>query len=331
MEACHVAAQGRRSLPRAARLARETRNIADRTGDAYLLGWAITADGFVDYFGSRLESSLQRFRLAEETWRGQEVSTVWEIAQARLFRLFSLLHMGAIAELSAEYDRYFRDAQRRGDRYVETTLRRSCNVVFLAAGQPEQAREVLAGASWTPPEGGYHVQHWFELKALGELALYERTASRALSESQLEFDEVARSLLTHVQFVRAESRWLRGRVLLAATGYGPSRLEEVQGLVRQLERERVGYASVWALLLSAGIAAQKGNTDSAIARLRNSLRVAERQSFALAASAARIRCGHLLGGDEGRTLVEVGELWMKEQGIAEPERLLDVVAPGFHH
>jgi len=59
-----------------------------------------------------------------------------------------------------------------GDRFTEASLRFNLNAVFLARDQPELALEELSRVSWMPPEGGYHVQHWYAEQARAEHALY---------------------------------------------------------------------------------------------------------------------------------------------------------------
>ena len=49
----------------------------------------------------------------------------------------------------------------------------------------------------------------------------------------------------------------------------------------------------------------------------------------LYAAAARRRLGEMLGGDEGRALVETADAWMRSETIVNPERMTEVFAPGF--
>ena len=44
---------------------------------------------------------------------------------------------------------------------------------------------------------------------------------------------------------------------------------------------------------------------------------------------ARRRRGELLGGEEGRALVEAANAWMTEQTIKSPTRMTEMLAPGF--
>ena len=60
-------------------------------------------------------------------------------------------------------------------------------------------------------------------------------------------------------------------------------------------------------------------------RAESGLRSAE---MALHLAAARRRRGELVGGDEGRGLVEESNAWMTGQGIRNPDRMSLLLAPG---
>jgi hypothetical protein len=51
--------------------------------------------------------------------------------------------------------------------------------------------------------------------------------------------------------------------------------------------------------------------------------------LALFDAAARRRLGELLGGDEGAALVRKATTWMEAQGVVNPERITELLAPGF--
>ena len=50
--------------------------------------------------------------------------------------------------------------------------------------------------------------------------------------------------------------------------------------------------------------------------------------MALYAAAARRCRGVLLGGEEGRVLVEAADAWMRDERIRNPERMTAMLAPG---
>jgi len=68
---------------------------------------------------------------------------------------------------------------------------------------------------------------------------------------------------------------------------------------------------------------------SAVKLLRESAAAFEAIQFKLSAAATNRQLGRLLGGDEGRALVERGDATMKEEGIVRPDRVAAMLAPGF--
>ena len=53
--------------------------------------------------------------------------------------------------------------------------------------------------------------------------------------------------------------------------------------------------------------------------------------MALFDAAAHRRLGELLGGDEGAALARKATSWMEAQGIVNPTRITELLAPGFSH
>jgi hypothetical protein len=49
----------------------------------------------------------------------------------------------------------------------------------------------------------------------------------------------------------------------------------------------------------------------------------------LYAAAARRRLGQLLGGDQGRGMIDQADVWMTGQGIKNPARVTAMLVPGF--
>lgn len=314
-EACFLASQGGRRASIAKRLAGEVASLA---GDEPLLrAWARTAAGFCAYFGGHFAAAAASFADAERQFADRTVGTSWELNTVRLLRLWSLLRVGSLAEVRESYGDAARNALRRGDRYVATTLRRSCSVIWLAADEPERARRELERASW--PAQGFHLQHWYELKARAELALYEGVAAEAWPALAADFDRFDRSLVPRVELVGREATWLRARLQLAAGA--PGAIRRAERAAARLRRSRLGYAEVWAGLLEGAATAARGEPARAAALLRAVVPRARLADMHAAAAAATYGA-ELLGGD--------GELpaWFAAEGVVAPRRFLGIALPG---
>ena len=100
-------------------------------------------------------------------------------------------------------------------------------------------------------------------------------------------------------------------------------------MVRRLRRDDVSYAQVWSRLLAAGVASQSGDQSEAVSHLRAAVELAQRYELPLCEACARLRLAALIGGHEATTVARPARAWMAAQKVARPERLLEVVAPGF--
>ena len=97
----------------------------------------------------------------------------------------------------------------------------------------------------------------------------------------------------------------------------------------QLERESLACVGAWARFLRAGIARLKGDDVSAAALLGEAGAISAEHDMPFCAAVAARRRGQLIGGDEGEALVKQAEESMRGDGVVNPERMSDVVAPGF--
>ncbi|MBI4508667.1 MAG: protein kinase [Deltaproteobacteria bacterium] len=334
-ESVYVGSQGSRGASRARKLARAAREISGAQGDPYLSAWDAASEGIVDFLAGEFPSAAEKLVEAEIRFRDRTTGNAWELGTVRLILLGALRHLGGFRELKRRFDEYARDAARRGDRYFETSLTRAYNATWLVEDKVAEARRDLERKSWTPPERGYHMQHWYGLRAHGELALYAGETAGAMARLGPSFAALGPALLLRVQLVRTESAWLRGRLALAEAaarnddGQASRMLATARSAAKELLREGVNHASTWAALLQAAVLTLEGKTERAIGRLRETIALAETGSLLPCAAAARYRLGELLGGVEGKALVGQAEASMAEAGSRNPVRLFEVMAPGF--
>jgi hypothetical protein len=215
-EALYRGAEGKGGLRRARRLLNLSRQICQGSDNPYLMAWTEFADGCLRFFEGHYQAAADILQMAETRFRQQTAGTVWELNNTRLFYIFSLRHRGVWAQMRERLEQYMLDAERRGDRYVLSTLGRYGCILFLVEDRPDKVRPRLQEATWLPAQSDYHLQHWYELIELGELALYQGRAPEALEELAPKLGQLSRSLLPRVQLVRVMTHWLRGRLALDA-------------------------------------------------------------------------------------------------------------------
>lgn len=326
-EAIFYSAEGGAGMVRARRLLDEAMSIAADQNSPDLDVWLEMAEGMLGMFDGRFADTLVHLDRAEQVLR-DEVGNTWELNNIRVFRLQILRFAGRFTHLRREFARVSRIAERRGDRYVQTSISRSLSFLSLLDDDPTAARRVLDNTTWVPPEGGFHIQHWYELRARSEIVLYEDTVVDHIAELEVEYGALERSMLTRIQFTRALALWVRARFRLAVharTG-DASHVREARGMLRTLRRESVGYIDVWADLLDASITARTRGAEAATDLLHSALDGAERCGMALMAALARRRMGQIAteGGDE---LVAATDAWAAAEGIVNIDRLADSMVP----
>jgi serine/threonine protein kinase len=326
------AVQGGRGMSRGRDLLRAATAIAEDTGDPYLLALTMAADGLTTYYEGHFRLANDRLRKAETAFLEHTTGTTWELNTLRLIRLLAVRRTGAYADLTGAVNEYVHNAERRGDRHLETSLRRLFCDTWLARDDVASAQAELDRASWVPPEGRYHVQHWYELRARAEIDLYAGAAASAHERLDAGSRSLERSLLLRIQDVRTDYAYVLGRCALRMArtdGDVAPWLRRVRTAIDHLARERIGYATAWAHLLGAGLAATRGDATAALAALRAAEGVAEEHDMALCVAAARRRRGALLGGTAGAELIADADSRMAALGVRAPARMTELVAPGL--
>jgi hypothetical protein len=325
-ETVYQSSQGGGGAVRARALLDTVRKLCQDSNDPRLRAFLLMSEGTVEYWTCRLARADELIGQAEAVFREQTTGTNLELKSARMFHAFALRHRGAWARLRDLRERYVADAERRGDRYVITSMNRYCSALYLAADDPRRARSMVDNATWVLPSNAFHAQHWYELEARGEIALYEGNVAHDLPSLEPLFQGLEKSVLTRVTTVNALSQWLRGRLALHTPGTDAEKL--VHRAIAKLPKIDNPRAGVFADLLRAGLAMRAGNDETAIGHLRAAYTRADEIDLALHAAAARRQLGVLLGGDEGADHVAVAEKTMHDEGVTSPERFTRWFVPG---
>jgi tetratricopeptide (TPR) repeat protein len=84
-----------------------------------------------------------------------------------------------------------------------------------------------------------------------------------------------------------------------------------------------------ATLYEGALESQLGETDNSLALLRGALACFDHAGMGMFAAAARRRLGQLVGGDEGRALVERGEDFMHAEGVDDLDTETLAHCPGY--
>ncbi|MBI5479227.1 MAG: AAA family ATPase [Deltaproteobacteria bacterium] len=334
LEAGHVSLGGGPARKHAERVLQALRRLLRTCDEPTARAWAVGASGVADYYVGRFRVTLDQLDEAERMFLDECTGTVWEVDLVRLFMLWSLTYLGRIAELSRHAPQLVAAALDRGDVYAATTSRLSIhNVAWLVDDNVEEARGMAREAlrDWSPV--GSLVHSWWGPTAEIQLELYERAGRAAQAMVMRGWGALKRTLLLRVQTVRIEAWHLRARAALAAAAESPDErtrlLHEAERDAKRIFKEKMPWSNPLAELVLGGVAESRGDQEAAVRRCAAAANGFEAADMALYAAAARRRQGQLLGGDEGRGLVEAAEAWMRGQKIKNPARWTAMLAPGF--
>ena len=179
------------------------------------------------------------------------------------------------------------------------------------------------------------MQHYFHLFGDAEISLYSGSGQAAWRELLDRWPGLKRSLLLRSQYFRIEALQLRARCALsAAESHNLSAANRRRFLrfalkdARRIAREKTPWADPLSALLGAGVSSHRGDEKGAVERLKTAEIGFDATKMALYAAAARRCRGTLLGGEEGRGLVESADAWMRGERIKNPLRMTAMLAPG---
>jgi eukaryotic-like serine/threonine-protein kinase len=331
VEAGYSSVGGGKSRRRTAAIVRRAESHARRLNHPHLIGLAALAHTFGTLFLGRFRAALEKANEAEKVFRERCTGVAWEIDTTQSCSLCALYYLGNLTELAPRMNKLLREAEDRGDRYGGWSVAGRPSIVWLALDDPDTALRInqTVIARWSSDR--FQSQHLFELLASAQIDLYLGRPAEAWQRLAKSWPAMVHAKILRVQFVRNEMLHLRARVGLAvALGTGD------RTVLRQVERDAAAIVKTqmeWALPLAqcvrAGVRSIHGDVDESRQLLREAVRNFEKAEMMLYAAIARRRLGTLTGGDEGAAMVTEADRWLRSQLVKIPERMAEVLAPGF--
>ena len=329
IEAAQAAIAGPRKPRRARQLLSRVDAVAKNDSSPHTEAMVKLGHGAVDWLHGNWRQAGKACEEAFEILRTGCTGVWWEINLAQTVILNTAHFMGEMQK----YERCRRDiileARNRGDLYA-LTIAGAMILPVLAADQPDVAeREVNELVShWS--RAGFHVQHFYAMYSLMEIALYRGDGIAAWKLATDHRRLVAGSLLLRVQSTRILSYDSRSRcALAAAAGMSDPKplLRIADRYAKHLEHEKVAWADGLARLIYAGVAAFRKDWNCGVTHLNRAIESFTTSEMGLHAAVSRWRMGELLGGDRGTAIVAEARAWMTEQGIRNPARMTAMHAP----
>jgi tetratricopeptide (TPR) repeat protein len=332
MEAAYSATGGGSSEPRTRDLIARAESLAKALDDPHALGLARYAAGVAAFLTGRFLESRQAAKEAEAIFRDRCVGVAWELASARVFHLWSVGILGDLVEFVRMIDVNLRDTEDRGDRYAGANYRMGlANLAWLIRDDPEGARRQIDEVMGAWSQRGFHIQHYYQLISETGLDLYLGRGQEAHRRLTARWPDLERSLLLRVQFIRIDALATRARASIAAAHTNAADrvalLSWAERDAKRIANEKMAWADPIARKLLGGVLAARGSNEEAAAHYRAAFEGFSRAHMALYEAVARHRCGALIGGDEGRRMVDAVERSLTEQGVRKPTQIVSMIAP----
>ena len=331
LELGYQALHGQRMRDRCEDLLARARGLTARAAAPEQRGFVEASGGLASYLTGRFREAHDRLHAGELLMREQPTDMRWQLDLSEIFRIATLWALGDLRELARVHPIYLRDADERGNVYAQRGLRGGrSNVVWLIADDPVEARAQAAKA--TPGrrrDEPFHLQHYYDLYCHTLIDLYEQKSDDADRRVEAARAEVDASHLRRIENIDIEWLWLRGTAAIAAARHDRARVAVTDACADELERKATPHARVFGAQLRAAACLRRGAREAAIEALRAALASAEVAEMAAHHATARLRLGLVLGGADGRALVDAGDAWLREQGVAAPRRFANMLSPGL--
>ncbi len=331
-----IAAGGSRTRARTAALLARLAELGATVDRPYERGWIACTGALAAYLEGRFARTLELAEIALPELTRAALLSSWELDTMRQMLVTCLFLTGRTREMVARSDEYIRAARDRGDHYEGTFLRTGIpNHVWLVLGDVRSARrraeEAIAG--WS--RRGTIVHSLLDVSAQVAIDLYEHPdGDAAWRRTNERWGALRKAYILDYQIGRVECLDLRARAAVAAArSAAPSQAKSLWRAAEKdaaaIAREGSAPAAAFAATIQAAVQQQRGDRVGAVGWLREAAAGFARVSMALHAQAVRRRLGQLLGGDEGRALVQAADAFITAQAIVEPARMAAMLAPGF--
>jgi len=255
--------------------------------------------------------------------------TTWERNVGRMGALRALEELGQIDEFKRRARELLLQAEDQGDRYAQVGARQNLAYWMIVENDLEGARraEEAAMRLWT--QSGYHIQHFYDLRFRAACCIYEGDPAPAVEMISAEWKRIVAANLLRHPTIRVDALQLRARAAIALASHLSSAdrktllasaKSDARDILRDKRRDVVGHVR----LLEAAIACLTGDLAAAREAIDDAHGEYQYNGRTLSALAAQFWSYRLHERPGDTPLMK-----LREQGIAEPLRWLDLVSPGF--
>jgi hypothetical protein len=319
------ATAGGRQQGEAEELARQVEIRARRSGDPFLLGVALMAQGAATFFASRYRAARDCLLEAERLFRCECSGVAWERITADYFLSVCRFNLGELKHNAEQVASCMEQAEHRSDVYERGLFSAEPNVWrWLVHDRPEEARAAgLRALEQWPDDDFFLIQVYLRLGQVIVL-LYTGQTREAVELLDQVYRRMCRTYVTSMPYMEVIYLRYRG---LAALRLGDER--RVRACARRLEQLDCQCSRGVAQLYRAVLAARHGRRDVATRLALAAIPLIEASEYGAITAGARWQFGRYLGSQEGQHLLGEARAWFEREGVVDIERMGCLLAPSF--
>lgn len=339
LEAGYAATPGAGSERRTTTLVGLAEELAQRSEDDTSASLLCLTRGVTAYLQGRLYDALKHCDEAIYILTRRSVGAVWEMVTAQRFMIASLYFLGRLRRLAAAVPPLLAEAERNGNLYAMMCFRSAYSTVaWLAVDAVPEARRQLDWARIEWKGEGFQFPHCNLLIGETLVDMYAGDAEKAFARLEEHWPFIVNSQLHRIGVLRVQLGQFRAcSALLMASVLERrgqrARARELRGqarrAARRLCRDPVRRAAPLGDLIHAALDRSEGEIARARGRIEHSIRAFDEQGMELFSAAASVRLGALSGDRQHQLLADTARAGLSREGVANPARMVDLLAPGF--
>ncbi|MCA9576846.1 MAG: AAA family ATPase [Polyangiales bacterium] len=335
MEAAQLVTPNGKRKRRAHKILQRARELAERAGHPEARGAVHYSEGMGGYMTGEWTNALEGFGRAERLYRSECAQAPAELRTIQASIVHCLWEQGDWRELQSRTARVLKESEERGDLFTEATIRAGLNMQVQC--MLDRAEMGYAGAkhvvdNWSGET--FDVQRYMFWVHSAFARSYLGQAEQALEQFRASLPRAHRSLLFHVQLMRAGAYQAHALLALRAAVEAPpdarpALLREARREAKKLLREDAGWANAGGALVRGCASAIEGDAADASWWLDEAVRRYEALGMAGRTAAARWARGVLRGGEVGVAEALAARDYFAAQGVVDPRRFATTLAPSL--
>jgi hypothetical protein len=322
---------GTAGLARASVVATRSMELAKKIGHPHALAWATAVEAIRLFCMGSWRPARSQSQDAIALFREHCADIGWEVGSMEMwFWLPAHRWLGDYEPLLRRAAPCAKEGAERGDLYTATGVR--TNVlphVHIMEDNPDEARREGRDAVAQLSSDRWLTQHWCNAVTQAHASLYSMRLGEALDGLARDGRRIEHSLQTRIQLMRIQFHDVRARVNIAAAREDRRRrsslLDVAERDVARLEKENLGWASALAAAARGGIAAVRGDQESARASYQRAVGAFAALDMDVHALAARARLGAIDGGPTGRESRAECLAEVARRRVSDPEKYVGML------